>query len=64
MSRYVDAVSGFDYRQEREGHIRASNAAAEYRSNYLGLRKRMREFFRDQGMTPPDDIKKLIGWRG
>lgn len=54
-------VSSHDYDMERSQRYRASQRADEYREKYLELRKAMREYFRDNGIVPTDEIKKMIG---
>jgi DNA-binding ferritin-like protein (Dps family) len=60
---YVPAVSLWEYKVTQEEGNRASKNAKEYREKYLELRKAMRDYFWDIGITPTDDIKKMIGMK-
>jgi hypothetical protein len=41
----------------------AKTSAEKLHSDWLDLRKTMRDYFREKNIEPPEHIKKKIGWR-
>lgn len=60
-----DTIINYEAKRERSEKHRAQDNARYYREQYLGLRKQMREFFRENLTEPhnqlPEEIKKAIG---
>ena len=54
--------TNYAYREAHAGANRASFNAKHYREQYLGLRKQMREWFKENGGCP-EELKKSLGVR-
>lgn len=53
----------YPQRRAEEEALQASRGLNKYRNDYLNLRKTMREYFRDTGVDPGPEIRKLIGMK-